>query len=845
MAPSAHGEALRVGKLRIADCGLRIGRILLSAILGTIAIQGGEVPAIESLAVRGTLLTRGSGEAREMVLEVETKTGGEAGPGTLIASCEGTSIERAIERIEPGVHVHEVGIPVPATAVDAEFKLRAAGGERTARARIAPPRPFTIFLAPTSAEIERALEGCAATDGFPDDAKFRCTLQGALPVPSRLAAEKRKELIARIQEGRLEVCGLELDSLPAEPSGEELCRAMAPAGRLRRDLGIPIETASSTRAAGFPWALPAVLASAGLRHWSVASFEESAWPSIPPGESLFEWRSPGGVGVLVHLGKGPEGDTAGLGEGLAEARKKLPGRLAELAANGEARTEVLIPAPGAGPAVSRTAREWNERYSNPHVVVATLGQFFRRAAGGGKKVPVLAKPWMVPRPTAVKGKPEVIPAAESLASVAAVLDPAWPYPREAIEAAYASRSQEASESLVRAAFDALAARVAPAGSRVVVNPLAWTRDGAPEAKGWIPGLGYAVFRGEASDVPAVTVGEDSIESPFYRVRLNARRTAIAGIFDKRIGMELLDPASPLGAGEVLDTLDDASTARARQPEGRVVERSTVPGRGRLSFETRSASMGAVTVGIILYGDLLRLDLEVRVERDAGKSGEELRAAFPFAGAGAKVRCGLPGAAMNPDEDRPPGAAPGRIAIDRWVSMNSPRLGIAWSSPDAPLVELGRTGAGGPLLLSRITGARLPSGAPARFRYAIASAPEMSDLSAAQMAAEHSTPLLRVGPPGIGADPGRSESFLSLEDGSKGAMITTFKRAEDGDGFVVRILDYSSDTRQAVLRSAWPIESVQFADVLETPRAALAAAENTARVYLKGPGFTTLRLKFGK
>jgi glycosyl hydrolase family 38 len=853
--------------------------LFLLAVFITLAVRGGEPAArdgaasIESLAVRGTILARGTGEARELILEVETKAGGAAGPGTLVASYEGKTVERAIEKIEPGVHVYEVGIPVPAAPGDADFTLRAGGGQRTARARIAPPRPFTVYLAPLAIwpswdELDRVLGRCRATDEFPEDSKFRFTSETAVQVDRFLGRESagvRKELIARVKEGRIELTGLQDNLRTGLASGEELCRAVYPAGRFRRDLGALVDTAISTRRDGFTWALPSVLAGAGIRYLSVGSSDVRGRPPIPPGERLFEWRSSGGVGVLVHWSDLKDDGAAGLGEGFAEARKNLPERLARMAEEGYPRPEVLLLAPNAGPEVPHLARTWNERYSNPRVIVATVGQFFRKVAGGGGKFPVFQKAWTDALPplddqrSVAFHAQDLVSAVEALSAAALVLDPLWPYPARDFDSIYKdllsfddSPLERRSELKVKvsavlvSASDAFFTRVAPPGSRVVVNPLAWTRDGAPEAKGWIPGLGYSVFRGEARDVPAVTVGEDSIESPFYRVRLNARRTAIASIFDKRMGMELLDPASPFGGAEFLGVIDDPSKTPPAPTEGRVVERASAPGSGVLVFEARGDDVGRVQVTVILYGDLLRMDLEVRIPKDLSDDRPERRLAFPFAGAGPRLRCGLPGGAMNLDEDRPAGAAREPIVIDRWISVSSPRLAIAWSSPDAPKVELGRIGgADRPLVLSRTSGVRTIVREDILLRYAIASAPEMSDLAAAQMAAEHATPLLREGPPGIGADPGKSESFLSLEDGSKGAMITTFKRAEDGDGFVVRILDHSSDTRQAILRSAWPIQLVQFADVLETPRAALAAADNTARVYLKGPGFTTLRIKFGK
>jgi alpha-mannosidase len=770
------------------------------------------------------------------------------------------------------------------------FPVLLPAGESDA-AGVAPPEPPIVYLVPTSdrddgLQVQRALDLCAASDGFPEDSKFRWTCATAREAESFLQAaspDARKAFLARVKEGRIEVTGLYQHLETTLLSGEELCRAVYAAGRLRREPGFPIDSAMSSRVDGFAWSLPLVLAGAGIRYFSASIREERSRPPVSPGERLFEWRSRGGVGVLVHIDRDQDAIAAGFSDGVEKIGTVLPAYLDRLRAEGYPYPEVLLFARAsldAGappePKLSRAVKEWNERPSNPRLVVATVGQFFRQVTARGRKFPVHEKDWTdvaAPGDLAsvswnahARRAQDQVAVAESLASAAAVLDPSSPYPRDEIDSVYrnlfsfhagtpdsALSADGQSSSLFHRASAALVERLGSPGSRLILNPLAWRRDAAPEAKGWIPGLGYGLFQGEARDVPEVMVGEDTLESPFYRVRLNARRTAIASILDKRMGIEILDPESQFGAAEVLSVVGGDWKSPFRLTEGRVVERSAVAGRGKLVFEARGEMVGQVSVGLILYGDLLRTDLEVRIHNDPAGGGEDYLA-FPFAGVDPRVRCEVSGGALSPDEDRLPDAARARTVIGRWVTVNSPRLGIAWSSPDAPLLSRGplplprsgeRPESPPATMFSRLFGDPPGPGNAPLFRYAIASAAEMGDPAAAQMAWEHATPLIREGPAGIGGDPSSSESFLSIEDRSKGTLITTFKRAEDGDGFVVRIIDFSSDTRQAIIHSAWPIQSAQFADVLETPRGALMAVEHTARIFLKGPGIATVRLKFGK
>ncbi|MGB4258160.1 MAG: hypothetical protein WBL15_10720 [Phycisphaerae bacterium] len=144
----------------------------------------------------------------------------------------------------------------------------------------------------------------------------------------------------------------------------------------------------------------------------------------------------------------------------------------------------------------------------------------------------------------------------------------------------------------------LARHVKVEGGRVVVyNPLPWTRSAvamavlpktarikglrpadSPAPVAFVPGesvcqffaedipaFGYRTFvPAEPAPPPATGVNWQNmtIESPFFKVRLDPQRGAIASLIDKRSGRELVDAGAPYGFGQYLYERFDADQTEA-------------------------------------------------------------------------------------------------------------------------------------------------------------------------------------------------------------------------------------------------------------------------------------------
>ena len=270
--------------------------------------------------------------------------------------------------------------------------------------------------------LDSVLDLAAATDDWPDDARFRWTVESALPVrrwlDSRDAAAVDR-FVALARAGRVEVTAMPFQLHTEACSVEELHRMLRFTDDLRERYDLPITSAMHTDVPGAVVGFVDALAASGVRYLSAAhNWAGRSVPFLTGGQRLgrpFWWRSPAGNRVLVWFTDTPhgmaymEGNVVGLAESFAAADRLLPGYLHALADrpvpyreeafgwSGIDRAEELTKPPyphdllhlrvqggnadNAGPSIvpPSVVREWNDRYAYPRLRMSTNTDFFVEA----------------------------------------------------------------------------------------------------------------------------------------------------------------------------------------------------------------------------------------------------------------------------------------------------------------------------------------------------------------------------------------------------------------------------------------------------------------------------------
>jgi hypothetical protein len=257
--------------------------------------------------------------------------------------------------------------------------------------------------------LDAAVRLAEETREWPDDARFRWTVESSMPAVKWLAnrpADQVERFNRAAREGLIEVTALPFQLHTEACSTEELYR------QLREVFDFPVRSAMHTDVPGAVVGLVDALNAAGVRYLAAAhNWAGRSVPYLHGGDKLtrpFWWRAPSGNRVLVWFTDTPhgmaymEGNTVGLTESYELADDLLPRYLSALASRGYPygpgtfgwqgpdaprepyELDVLhlrvqgAHADNAGPSIvpASIARRWNEEWAFPRLRSAVNSDFF-------------------------------------------------------------------------------------------------------------------------------------------------------------------------------------------------------------------------------------------------------------------------------------------------------------------------------------------------------------------------------------------------------------------------------------------------------------------------------------
>jgi hypothetical protein len=330
----------------------------------------------------------------------------------------------------------DVTLLVPEVDAPRTFTLECrddAGVVGTAQVTVTPQRKWTVFVVHHSHldigytdpqgtvlrhhldYLDAAVRLAGETASWPDDARFRWTVESSMPALKWLDArppEQADRFAELAREGIIEVTALPFQLHTEACSTEELYRQLRFTSRLERAYGFKVRSAMHTDVPGAVVGLVDALSAAGVRYLSAAhNWAGRSVPYLHGGEKLtrpFRWRAPSGNELLVWFTDTPhgmaymEGNTVGLTDSYELAEDLLPRYLAALATRGYPygpgtfgwqgpdaprepyELDVLhlrvqgAHADNAGPSIvpASIARQWRERWAWPRLRSAVNSDFF-------------------------------------------------------------------------------------------------------------------------------------------------------------------------------------------------------------------------------------------------------------------------------------------------------------------------------------------------------------------------------------------------------------------------------------------------------------------------------------
>lgn len=366
----------------------------------------------------------------------------------------------------------------------------------------------------------------------------------------------------------------------------------------------------------------------------------------------------------------------------------------------------------------------------------------------------------------------------------------------------------------------------------------------------VPAVGYKVYElrnAHSSEPPPRKTESKILESPFYRVELDAASGSIRSIYDKQLNKELVDTNSPWRFGQYLyvsggdEEPNSILQYRAVSPkpqlhlhpagDGRIIAVEQTPWGWLAELESSTENTPEIRTEIRLFDGEKKIELIENLEKKSELKKEAVYFAFPFAMTHPQFQYEIQNGVVDPAKDMYPGAGHEWFSVQHWVSVQQDGVSATVMPLDASLVTLGDINRGEwPTSFGQRPGNifsyvmnnywhtnyRAAQGGHFQFRYVITSAAGTDAPALSRMAWEEMTPMetdqIRSQDKALDLPRplnGNESSFLSVEDPD--LLLDTWKPAEDGNGTVLRFIDLGGRPRTVTV----DVPIVSFGGVVAT------------------------------
>ncbi len=482
---------------------------------------------------------------------------------------------------------------------------------------------------------------------------------------------------------------------------------------------------------------------------------------------------------------------------------------------------------------------------------------------------------------------------------------------------HAVQGREEVNALVDRSLSQLADQIhLPATALVVFNPLSWPRSGLVETDldagktleeypemTPVPvdvqrkGSGYNHVRFLAQDVPAVgykcyqvvdghapasaesalPIGT-TLENSYYRLEIDPAAGAVKSVYDKQLGRELVDSASPYRFNQFLYVSGGDETAtqlvylRKALPLAKLVVTPASGGRvtgvrktayGKvLTYETSGPHAPAIETEIILFDGMKKIEFINHLHKEPVRSKEGVYFAFPFAVAQPEFSYEIQNGWVDPAHNLLKGASLEWFTVQHWVRVAGADTAVGLVPVDAPLVNFGDINRGtwpeqfkpqSATVFSWVmnnywhTNYRRVQAGDYTFRYVLTSGSTLSPESLARLGRDAMTPLEagalisndKFDNPSRPLTPAPT-SFLDVD--APNVALENWKTAEDGQGTIVRLLEIGGEAATVHLRfPLFDLKQAWLANAAEENQREIPVSGHSLEVPIRPHEVLTIRI----
>ncbi len=343
----------------------------------------------------------------------------------------------------------------------------------------------------------------------------------------------------------------------------------------------------------------------------------------------------------------------------------------------------------------------------------------------------------------------------------------------------------------------------------------------------IPPLGYKVYRLELLDKPHKST-EDSktqegvLENDYYRMAIDPKRGSVSSLFDKQLGVELLDKQSPWLLGQFIhETISNRSQLEQfhlvscqRHPVDKVSIQKTLDGplwkSIHITGETPTAAENTpLRIEIRLHHNEKRIEFHYALIKKDITAPEAIYISFPFELPQAEVSYEAHGGTVSPGINQLEGTSSDWNAIQNFIALRSPKGQIVLVSDEIPLVQFGDLNLGKFQYIAQVekphvfswvmnnywvTNFRASQEGEFKWSYVLTSSKDASKTFATRYGWSSRIPFLcRVFPPGKASEIPKEHSTLLIN--ADNILLVSAKPSSDGRGVILHLRETEGQTTE--------------------------------------------------
>ena len=324
----------------------------------------------------------------------------------------------------------------------------------------------------------------------------------------------------------------------------------------------------------------------------------------------------------------------------------------------------------------------------------------------------------------------------------------------------------------------------------------------------IPALGYKSFRIVKNPQTNITqpdkAAKDNIlENEYYKISLDPTSGAISGLFDKELGLDLVNKKADYKIGQFIyerlpqsrDFYRDAfiRTSLRNVKIGRVKDGSLWQSINLEADADGCVNPGGLAIEYRLYKPEKRIEFFYRIKKEAIQTPEACYIAFPFALKDAKIHYEAQGGLVSPGKNQLPGSASDWQTVQKYSVLKGEKGQIILGSPQVPLVQFGDLNLGKWQYITEIkepsvyswvmnnywyTNFRAYQEGEFHWHYFLTSADDQTNHFASRFGWNSSTPLIaRVLTAGKNGTKANQKSLLNLKN--ENILLISARPVQDG------------------------------------------------------------------